>query len=464
MPETNTPEQPTSTQAAAVQFDQSTMNEMVRTAMQQMQAPEAPLGAPSGDGQRFGAAAIHLNANAGQEERGATALDAQVRAAREIALEDIPSFDPARMAIETDPRRRAFLGIQLFRLFRGQLTRNYQQTAEAQMDLARRGFYGDAIAGQVLQGNTRALSTLTDANGAVFIPEVVYNEVLRIVPNYGAIRRLGRVISVDGPVRIPNLATGLVAFWVGEAQVIKARKPAFGKVTLDPEKIGLIVPWTSEVREEVGASLLDLIVTLIAEAFGLLEDQTALYGDGTATYGGVTGLASAAGVNSYVLGGATNSGSTTFADITYDDLAGAMKKVPAPVRRMGTWVLHPDTSMTLAGLKDTTGKPIFEADYREGGIDRLLGRPVEWVEAAKSETQTAVTTAMGFYGDFSKFIIAQGRGMTSKILDQATIIDVDDSTEILLGAQDMEALRMTERLDMLVALPSAFVKLVTSTT
>lgn len=388
----------------------------------------------------------------------------EAAAVRTIPLEEIPFFNAEDYAVEEDPRRRAFLGYHLFRMFHGQAQRDFRQVDDAVNHLAQRGFYGDEARQRVANGQ-RALSTLTDSDGAVFIPEVVYNEVLRIVPEYGVIRRLARVIpNVDGPIRIPNLASGLVAFWVGEGQLIKARKPAFGKVLLDPEKMGLIVPWTTEVREEVGANLLNLIVTLIAEAFGKLEDQTFLYGDGTAAYGGITGLANTAGVNTYVLGGAANSGANSFGALTYDHLIAARAAVPAPVRKMGTWILHPDSETVLLGIKDNQDRPVFEAAYREGDMDRLLGRPVEWVQAAHANADSAANKPVGFYGDFSKYVIAQGRGMTSKLMTEATIKDVDDNTDIYLGAQDMEALRCTQRLDALAALPAAFVKILTSTT
>lgn len=426
---------------------------IARSVMEQMARTEAP----SGDGQR--GAAPQLNANAGRaQEPEARAQEPEDT--RAIPLEDVPNFDPYAAEVETDPRRRAFLGLQLYRLFQAQARHDFRGQTEAQQALALRGFYGEDARQHVAQGGTvRALDTLTDADGGVFIPTVVYNEVLRLVPTYGVIRNLARVITgVSGPIKIPNLAAGLVAFWVGEGAEIKARKPTFGSVSLDPEKIGLIVPWTTEVREEVGASLLDLIVTLIAEAFGLLEDQTALYGDGTAVYGGITGLANAAGVNSYTMG----AGDTTAAALTYDDLLGAMKAVPVTARRTGTWVLHDDASLTLAGIKDANGQPVFRASYESGQFDRLLGRPVVYAQAARADAATSAGTAVGFYGDFSKFIVAQGRSMTSKLMTEATIKDVDDASDIRLGAQDMEALRMTERLDMLVGLPAAFVKIMSA--
>lgn len=369
-------------------------------------------------------------------------------------------FASAELPVVTDPAERDFLGRRLFRLFHGQAlgSRGHAIQESALSDLARRGYYGDEARAAAESGE-RSFSTLTDADGGVFLPEVVLNEVLRLVPQYGVIRRLARVVNAGaGTIRIPNLSSGLVAFWVGEGQEIKARKAVFGKVTLDPEKMGLIVPWTTELEEEAGASFLQIVVELIAEAFGLLEDTTGFYGDGTSTYGGITGLATASGVNVLTL----PSTKTAFTDVAYDDFVGALGSVPASVRFQGTWVFHPDMLTTIAKIKDSDGRPLFLAAGGTIERDTFMGRPVVFSQAMYANSATAVSKVFAFYGDFSKFIIAQGRGMTMDLLTEATITDVDDSGDIRLGAQDMKALRTTQRLDMLVAIGSAFVRMRTA--
>lgn len=426
--------------APAVAYDEEAIAAAVRAALA-VQPPAAPAAPES-------RTAPDLNPDAGRVAGdGADAVDVS----RSVANED---------GVVTDPTRRRELGRLMHRFYRGQTQRDPALTTSAVVDMARGGYYGEEARARFTSDGERAMNTLSDANGGVFLPTVVLNEVLRLVPEYGVIRRLARIIDVpSGTIKIPNLAGGIPAFWVGEGATIKSRAATFSSITLDPVKMGVIVPWTNELEEEAGASFMDLIVTLVAEGFANLEDTTAFYGDGTSAYGGITGLATFSGVNVYTMG----TGKTNFNQLTYDDLIGVLQATPVQVRRRGTWVFHPDTELTLAKLKDNDGRPIFIDDYRTGATGAtLLGRPVEWAQATYAQADTGVSKVLGFYGDFDTYLIAQGRGMTSMLLDQATIQDVDDSTVINLGAQDMKALRTTQRLFMRPGIPSAITRIRTA--
>lgn len=413
---------------------------------QRAEAEAAERGTPAG-GARPGAP--DLNSRAGQEEG-----EPQERAAHAFR---------GRSVRDLSGTERDDLGSALYQLLQGQARKSESQVAEAVQRLARMGHYGPQAMEAARTSETRALSTLTDADGAVFLPEVVLNEVQRLIPDYGVIRRLARIIPISGgSVRVPNLAAGLVAFWVGEGQEIKARKPAFGKKSLDPEKMGIIIPWTTELEEETGSAFLNLVIELASEAFALLEDQTGFYGDGSAAYGGITGLANAAGVVDVtmpVISGGTDG--TSIAHLTHKNLLALKFAASSRVRERGRFVLHPNSLKYLLEMEDTTGRPIIKQPTESAMLPSLYGSPIEVTEAVIGPDDDAGDTAFAFFGDFSRFLIGQGRGMTSDLLTEATIKDVDDETLIYLGMQDMKALRMTQRLDMTVALANAFARLKT---
>ena len=363
---------------------------------------------------------------------------------------------------------REDLGNMLYRLIHGQARRRETQVAEAVRDLTQAGYYGPEAREALETGDTRSLSTLTDTDGGVFLPETVMNEILRVVPDFGVIRRLGRQVPVGaGSVKVPNVTAGLTAFWVGEGQEIKARKAAFGSKKLDPEKMGVIVPWTSELEEETGAAFLELIMELIAEAFAELEDESGLYGDGSAAYGGVTGIANAAGVSEIVLADNSGSGGTNgslVSHVTASDLLALKYQVKSSVRGRGRFVVSSDLLHPLYDLKDDNGNYIIKRPTESGELPRIWNSPIEFTDAAIGPNATTATqndAAFAFFGDFSRFLLGQQRGMTSKLMTEATITDVDDATDIRLGAQDMQAIRMTQRVDMLIALADAFARLKT---
>lgn len=446
------PAQPAGTEAptrtaepATPPIDQEAIARAVATAIAEREAAQ-----PAPEVSR----APDLNPNAGTEEDGSR-----------VAVSpggELVSFRGRAMSDLTHDERDA-LGNALYRLVQAQTTGNYERLADATDELARMGHYGPE-AREAVQNGQRAMSTLTDSDGGVFLPEVVLNEVMRLVPNYGIIRRRGRVIPVGpGSVRVPNLAAGVVAFWTGETAGIKARKAAFDKTILDPEGMGVIVPWTNELEEETGSAFLDLIVTLVSEAFALLEDQAGLYGDGTADFGGITGLANAAGVAEVLLGTDAASGAT-FDKLTADAMLRLKFAASSRVRGQGVYVIHPDNIEYLLALKDTQGRYLLKMPTEDGMLPTIWGSPVEFTEAAHSPALSAANQAeksFVFYGDFSRFLVGQGRGITSDLLTEATINDVDDSTPIRLGAQNMKGLRVTQRVDMAVALAAAFSRLKT---
>ena len=394
-----------------------------------------------------------------QDERGDEGADVRAGNRQGRALH-------RRSINDLNHSQREDLGNMLYRLLQAQAMRRERQESEAVRDLVQAGYYGPEAREALLTGDSRSLSTLTDTDGAVFLPETVMNEIARIVPDFGVARRLGRQIPISsGSQRIPNVTAGLVAFWVGEGQEIKARKAAFGKKNIDPEKMGIIVPWTTELEEETGEAFLNLIMELIAEAFAELEDQSALYGDGTAAYGGITGIANVAGAGEYVLPdrtGTSGGNGQSVQHVTPSDFLKLKYRVPSTVRQRGTYIISSDLMEVLADTKDADGNYILSNPREDERLPRLWGRPVETSDAVIGPESDAADSAFAFYGDFSRLLIGQQRGMTSMLLDQASITDVDDATIIKLAAQDMKAIKMTQRVEFQVALAAAFARLKTA--
>jgi len=89
---------------------------------------------------------------------------------------------------------------------------------------------------------------------------------------------------------IPRRASGLTAYYVAEAGSITASDMGWDQVNLVAKKLAVLARYSSEVNED---SILDFANTLadeIAYAFANAEDQAGFNGDGTSTYGGITGV------------------------------------------------------------------------------------------------------------------------------------------------------------------------------
>jgi HK97 family phage major capsid protein len=344
--------------------------------------------------------------------------------------------------------------LQTFRLISGVSRRDHHAVRKAQRELALMGEYGDEWQ-RVAQASERAVM-LTSAEGQPFLPTAVINKIEDIALRVGIVRPLVTTYSItSGDAKLPNVSGRLTAFAVNEASTIKARKADFGSVTLDPMKWGVIVPWTQEMSDEVGAQFVAKVVELAGEAFANEMDATVLTADGTATYHSLTGLLSLAGVGEATMA----SGDGNFNDIDYDDLIDLRAACDVGVKARGDYIIHPDFEETFLKFKDGAGHYLFPA---ASGVERATGRPIHFTEVMPAKSTSDVSTSFALYGDFSFVSMGIGQTLQVALLTEATIQDVDDLSLIHLAATDSQALRFTMHWDVKVGLPRAFSKLTTA--
>lgn len=353
---------------------------------------------------------------------------------------------------------------QVFRLFQGLYTKQSRLVNDARILLARAGHYGEDVRRAAMTDETRAVM-VTGTEGSPFLPTIVLNKIEDIMKEFGVARRLCTIVTFSGgTAKIPNVSGRFDAFAVNEGSIIKARAPSFGSQTLDPDKWGVIVPWSNEITEEVGPQMVDKVIELAGEAFAAAEDKTVFTADGTATYHSLTGLLNNGSIGEHTM----SAGNNLFTELTYKDIIDLRGTVDPSVRKRGTFVFHHDIEQVLLKLQDAaggsegTGSYIFPPGTQT--VDRLAGRPVEYSEALPDLTEDAAGVSFGLYGDFSFVTMGFQRNLQARLLEEATIQDVNDSDLIHLAAQDAQALRFTALWDVKFGLTGAFGKITTGST
>lgn len=358
-----------------------------------------------------------------------------------------------RVVAQRDTDGEHGIRVQTHRLFKAIASRDHAGMHTVQQHMQRAGMY-DGAAWAQMNGEERAVS-LTSSEGAPFLPTTVDNRIEEIREELGVARRICTTYNFNsGTHKVPNTSGRPDVFAVNEGSPIKMRKATWGSVTLDPKKFGLIRAFTTEMNDEVGAQWVAKIVDQVARAFAEMEDATVFTADGTATYHSLTGLLSAAGVGEYT----QPATKTSFNDMTYAYAIETVKKAVAGARSNGQFVFHPDFQWIWALFTDPAGNYIYPPNAE---ITRLV-RPANFTEAMPGIAATAVNKTFGLFGDFSFVNIGIQRGIEVKLLDQATILDTDDTAEIHLGAIDGLALRFTARWDVKTALTSAFARIKTA--
>ena len=299
-------------------------------------------------------------------------------------------------------------------------------------------FFRAVISGDSVEA--KDLSEGTNAAGGYLVPLEFQAEVIRVIPTYGVARKNCRIIPMGAKSKtIPSLTAGVSTYWTEEKGTKGQTTPSFGLVTLTAQKLAGICPTTEELLEDSAIDVYNLLVELFAEAFAKEEDTQLFTGDGTT----ITGIFNASGVNSVELSG------DSITEITADDLLDMVSAVDDFSEKNGKFYLNRTVLNILRKLKDKNDQYIFQAPTA-GAPGTIWGYPYEKVQVLPGTGKDAVSTKFLVFGDLKYVLFGDRRGMTVDIFKQGMIGDTN------LITQDMQAIRIVERLDMQVAVGGAF--------
>ena len=284
------------------------------------------------------------------------------------------------------------------------------------------------------------LSEGVDAAGGYLVPTEFQAEVVRVIPSYGIARKNCRIVPMGSKSKtIPKLTAGVTTYWTDEAGTKAQSTPSFGLVTLTAKKLAGICPTTDELLEDSAIDVYNLLVELFAEAFAKEEDTQLFNGTGSP----ITGIFSKSGVNSVELSNAS------VLLMTADDLLDMVSAVDDFSEKNGKFYLNRTILNVLRKLKDTNDQYIFQAPTASAP-GTIWGYPYEKVQVLPGTGDDAVSTKFLCFGDLKYVMFGDRKRMTVDIFKEGMI----GTTNLI--TQDMQAIRIVERLDMQVSVPGAF--------
>lgn len=134
----------------------------------------------------------------------------------------------------------------------------------------------------------------TDSLGGVTIPAPLENALIRIVEEHGIFRmHAGRKTMTALTDTTPRRIGGLKVYYPGEGVALTKSDLRLDKVLLTAKKYACLSELSTELNED---SVLEMVSELVLEmglAKAEAEDTNGFLGDGTATYGSVTGIVDA---------------------------------------------------------------------------------------------------------------------------------------------------------------------------
>ena len=287
---------------------------------------------------------------------------------------------------------------------------------------------------------TRAGSEGINTAGGLLVPTEFLSVLYSVLELRGVIRATADVVPIGRDVaNITKVLTGLTAYFVGEGTAPTQSQPVLTSLSLVAKKLATYQIVSGELEEDALIDIGDLLMTLAAYAFASKEDDCGFNGDGTSTYGGVTGIATA------LLDGTHNAGKVTaaaghdlFSEIDGADLANLIGKLPAyALVDAGWFISQMGYALVMCRLAASAGGILIQETATGRRLPHFMGFPVYLTQVLPNVATTLNGAVMLAFGDMRRAVTLADRR-------QPTIARADQSQTF---AEDQVQFRVTERID-----------------
>lgn len=267
------------------------------------------------------------------------------------------------------------------------------------------------------------------------LPVAYGSQIAELVYTYGAARQFMTHYPLGtGIVKLPKLKTSPAFGFMDRGAVVPEKVPQLDITTFTAQKAGGIIRFPMEIEVDSFLALGQFVTRYAAREFAKWEDTVAFGGDGTATYGSISGVCKYA----LTLGAKVQLAATKTAptDVTIADLRALRPKVDAGALFNSAYYMHPSWEAFLHSLNGLTGK--VYAPYVPMGLKgpTFEGFPVRWVGTMPIYSETAAPSALPIaFGDLSFWFFGE-----------CGIPRIDESRDVYFTTDEV-AIRALERFD-----------------
>lgn len=276
---------------------------------------------------------------------------------------------------------------------------------------------------------TKGQNETTDADGGYLVPQILARELIFLRDKFGVIRQNARVMGMSSDnLNVPKNSASTTAYWPAENTNITASQITFSNVQVLAKKLAILTQVSSELNEDsivdIGAALAEDMAYVMAYN----EDLACLFGDGTSTYGGITGvfkeIADIAGNAGYIETAAAttgNWGAATLADLR--KLAGAVSQYADNADMK--WFMNRAffQSVVCADLDALNGNGFFDLTNAPGPNPTLFGYPVVYTQVMTSDSTPAAGTVLAMLANLKTgSIMGSRRDLRVQVSDQVGFI------------------------------------------
>lgn len=284
--------------------------------------------------------------------------------------------------------------------------------------------------------STRVMGEGQPGQSAI-VPDQLESVLIDLRESFGIARQVSNVVQMNSDKRVVSKrATSISTSYPDEGGTISASDTTYDPITVTAVKLAALTRVSTELIEDGSFSVMDDLAGDMAEKFAEAEDDAFINGDGTSTYGHITGCRGKFIGNEAFQGVHTaGTGLDTYAEITAADLEGVLAITPAYATGNARWIVsRSGFTLMMESLAHAAGG-VTVSQTEDGMRLMYYGYPV----TISQKMDTAVATdlsedVMALFGDFRAGVtFGNRRGIT-----MATSSDV-------YFASDEIGIRATER-------------------
>ena len=275
---------------------------------------------------------------------------------------------------------------------------------------------------------SRAQAGSINSLGGVLVSDELSSEIIRLVEEFGVVPSEFRRVSMNtDSVLVARRTSGLSARPIGENAAPSTSDVTFDNVNLIAKLWGIDNRVPNSLLEDSVIDLADAMAVEVAQSFAEAFDNAGLIGDGSSTYHGTVGVASAVVDGTHAASVVTAASRQTFDALTLTDFTSLVAKAPLFARRNAKFFISPAGygSSMLRLMVSNAGNNA--ADIAGGANLQFLGFPVVLCHPLQSALSGTTGTVACLFGDMSQAATyGERRGVTIKT-DASRFIEYDQT-------------------------------------
>lgn len=180
---------------------------------------------------------------------------------------------------------------------------------------------------------------LAMGSSSTLVPPEFSNEIIKLRNQYGTFRRNARFRNMgSNTLNFPRHTGNVVAYWIDENTAKTESDNTYANVQLVAKKLAALTRYSDELDEDSMIDIGDELATDFAWAMAYAEDLAGFLGDGTGTYGSVSGLATILNDTNHDASLYTAAaGETSIGTLDIEDFIEVIARLPQQYHQFAKW-------------------------------------------------------------------------------------------------------------------------------